>query len=529
PCDNMRARMSAAFVKTHLTVSPPSGVPIVDYLVVAVAAGAVFANSLLGDFVYDDHQAIVSNPDVISSSFSFFNDFWGGPISSKGSHKSWRPLTTLSFRLNYLLYGLKPLGFHIVNVLLHIICSLMVLRISERNLSSRVARLFSALLFAVHPIHCEAVAGIVGRADLLASLCFLTGLVADTSLPYTAVLTVIGVACKETAIVLPVLIGVKRVIDLRKVSSIAPLFLLTALLCYARLSIQSFEKPTFSPSDNPASDHPSLLVRSLTFLTLPMLHLWMLICPRVLSFDWSMDAVPLVESPLDYRFLLSLIVYAILATVIGRAFRETVMGGDRSGMYPSGLLTALSLLILPHALLSSNLFTYVGFVLAERVLYLPSAGFCLLVGIAAEWTEKRMEKNSSSLVLLLSGILTLFSARTISRNGDWSDELRLFESAVSVSPAKAYANMGHVLARRGRGAEAEEAYLKAIEWRPAMAETHYNLGVLYSERGNSTTAISYYKQAIRLRPSFAAAHLNLGISLQSIGRLDAAAAAFTTC
>ncbi|GMR40683.1 hypothetical protein PMAYCL1PPCAC_10879 [Pristionchus mayeri] len=119
--------------------------------------------------------------------------------------------------------------------------------------------------------------------------------------------------------------------------------------------------------------------------------------------------------------------------------------------------------------------------------------------------------------------------RTISRNGDWSDELRLFESAVSVSPAKAYANMGHVLARRGRGAEAEEAYLKAIEWRPAMAETHYNLGVLYSERGNSTTAISYYKQAIRLRPSFAAAHLNLGISLQSIGRLDAAAAAFTTC
>ncbi|GMS87692.1 hypothetical protein PENTCL1PPCAC_9867, partial [Pristionchus entomophagus] len=526
----MGRKSGATFAKAlHAAAPLPAPpVPAVDYLAVTFAAAVVFANSLHGEFVYDDYQAIVSNPDVISPSFSLRNDFWGGPIGAKGSHKSWRPLTTLSFRANFLLHEFKPFGFHAFNVLLHAACSLLVLRLAERTVRGRAARLFAALSFALHPVHCEAVAGIVGRADLLAALCVLTGLAAETSLPYTAALTVIGLACKETAIVLPVLLGVRRAIDRRNISSLVPLALLTVLLCVGRLSVQSFEQPTFSPADNPTAHHPSFLIRTLTFLTLPMLHLWLMIYPRVLSFDWSMDAVPLVLTPLDYRFNLSLLVYGTLATILLRALRG-LMKSNRSDTYSSRLLSALLLMIIPHALLSSNLLTYVGFVIAERILYLPSVGLCLLAGMGVEWAEKRFPKHSSRLLLFLPVILAIVAARTVSRNEEWSDELRLFESAVGVNPAKAYANMGHVLARRGRSSEAEEAYLKALKRRPNMAETHYNLGVLYSERGNSSAAVAYYEQAIKLRSSFAIAHLNLGITLQQLGRREEAAAAFTAC
>eukprot|EP00080_Pristionchus_pacificus_P016258 PDM76278.1 collagen [Pristionchus pacificus] len=553
----MRRKSSPTFGKQQKAGAPqphhtPAGFPVADYFAVALTAAAVFANSLNGDFVYDDHQAIVTNPDVVSPSFSLTNDFWGGPISSKGSHKSWRPLTTLSFRANYLLHGLKPFGFHFVNVILHVVCSMLVLRLVQRTVKGRGARLFAALLFAVHPVHCEAVAGIVGRADLLATLCVLTGLAVDRSLPYTAALTVVGLACKETAIVLPVLIGVRKVIDRRKLSSIAPLAVLTLLLCYARLSIQGFEQPTFSLADNPAAHHPSFVVRSLTFWTLPMLHSWLLVwmtsrhwsevsLPIVvhilklisnnlqeLSFDWSMDAVPLVLTPLDYRFILSLIAYGILATVTLRALRN-LTAGDRQDTSPDGLLFSLSILVLPHALLSSNLLTYVGFVIAERVLYLPSVGFCLVAGMGVEWILKRYPKSTSSVLVLLAVLLSLLAARTVARNEEWSDDVRLFDSAVDINPAKAFANLGHVLARRGRSDEAEEAYLKALSRRPNMAETHYNLGVLFFERGNLSAAVGYYRQAIRLRPSFAVAHLNIGIALQSLGRKAEAAAAFKVC
>ncbi|GMS87694.1 hypothetical protein PENTCL1PPCAC_9869, partial [Pristionchus entomophagus] len=527
---NMGRKSGATFAKPHHSAALPPAphVPVVDYLAVAVAAAAVFANSLHGEFVYDDHQAIVSNPDVISPAFSLWNDFWGGPIGAKGSHKSWRPLTTLSFRANFLLHEFKPFGFHAVNVLLHVACSLLVLRLAERTVRGRTARLFAALAFALHPVHCEAVAGIVGRADLLATLCVLTGLAADTSLPYTAALTVVGLACKETAIVLPVLVGVRRAIDRRKLSTLVPLALLTVFLCIGRLSIQSFDQPTFSTADNPTAHNPSVLVRTLTFVTLPMLHLWLLIYPRVLSFDWSMDAIPLVLTPLDHRFILSLLSYCTLAIVVLRALRD-LMKSSRLDTYSSRLLSTLSVMILPHALLSSNLLTYVGFVIAERVLYLPSVGFCLLVGMAVEWGERQFPKHSSRLLLLLPVLLAVLAATTVARNEEWSDELRLFESAVGVTPAKAYTNLGHVLARRGRSSEAEEAYLKALKRRPNMAETHYNLGVLYSERGNSSAAVAYYKQAIKLRPSFAVAHLNLGIALQKLSRREEAAAAFTAC
>ena len=141
-----------------------------------------YVNSLWGDFVFDDTVAIVQNRDVTSGATlrEFLNhDFWGTPMADDISHKSYRPLTALSFRLNVILAGgLHPLGFHIVNVGLHALCTASFWILCSRHAFPTKPRtaLLSGLIFATHPIHTESVASIVGRAELLSCLFFLLAL-----------------------------------------------------------------------------------------------------------------------------------------------------------------------------------------------------------------------------------------------------------------------------------------------------------------------------------------------------------------
>ena len=123
-----------------------------------------YLNSLHGDLVHDDIFAIKENEDVkggtpISSIFG--NDFWGKSMSDPTSHKSYRPLTVLSFRMNHVVHGLDPLGYHIVNVSLHTVCTILVWVTSSvlvfKNGSTSGLSFLAATIFAVHPIHTEAV------------------------------------------------------------------------------------------------------------------------------------------------------------------------------------------------------------------------------------------------------------------------------------------------------------------------------------------------------------------------------------
>ena len=120
----------------------------------------LYLNSLHGELVFDDTAAIVANDDAQMKTpwiEILKNDFWGTPMESKGSHKSYRPLTVATFRLNYMLHELEPLGYHLVNVLLHsAVCYLYVL-LCGVVFSEVWPTLIAGLLFAVHPIHTEAV------------------------------------------------------------------------------------------------------------------------------------------------------------------------------------------------------------------------------------------------------------------------------------------------------------------------------------------------------------------------------------
>nr|XP_036876251.1 protein O-mannosyl-transferase TMTC1 [Manis javanica] len=147
----------------------------------ALLAGAsclCYGRSLQGEFVHDDVWAIVHNPDVRPGAplrwGIFSNDFWGKGMAENTSHKSYRPLCVLTFKLNVFLTGMNPFYFHAVNVILHCLVTLVLMYTCDRAVfRSRGLAFVTALVFAVHPVHTEAVAGIVGRADVLACLLFL--------------------------------------------------------------------------------------------------------------------------------------------------------------------------------------------------------------------------------------------------------------------------------------------------------------------------------------------------------------------
>jgi 4-amino-4-deoxy-L-arabinose transferase-like glycosyltransferase len=129
-------------------------------------------------FLFCFSRAILTNQDVLPStpvSSVWQDDFWGTPLTHSGSHKSYRPLTVLSFRLNYLAGGFRPSGYHLVNVLLHCAATALVVRLAKVLFGHRriFAVLVSGTLFASHPVHTEAVAGVVGRADVGACIFFL--------------------------------------------------------------------------------------------------------------------------------------------------------------------------------------------------------------------------------------------------------------------------------------------------------------------------------------------------------------------
>ncbi|XP_027889609.1 protein O-mannosyl-transferase TMTC2 [Xiphophorus couchianus] len=587
-------------------------------LLCGAVALVLYVNTLGADFCYDDSRAIKTNQDLLPEtpwSNIFYDDFWGTLLTHSGSHKSYRPLCTLSFRLNYAVGGLEPWGYHAVNVALHGAVTVLFTSLARLLLGGGPWSLLAGLLFASHPVHTEAVAGVVGRADEGAALFFLLSLLCYvrhcglrghagpwrlaawllSSLACAACsmlwkelgVTVLAVAALYDVCVFHRLKLRQTILLLYKRKNqqlLLNVFLLAVwgvVLLACRFSWMGNKPPNFSNSDNPAADSPSLLSRTLTFFHLPAVNFWLLLCPDTLSFDWSMDALPLIRSLADWRNVHTVLFYLGLLLLVwfglwmhsatrtketngkshhyingrngnsnGHSYHEhtnnshtdtnniftqngtSSLSESRTSLPTSENVVSFSLGLLAIPFLpATNLFFYVGFVIAERVLYIPSMGFCLLVAVGLRSLCVRVRRRSCRrLLLLCSGaMLLLFGMKTVVRNQDWQNEEMLYKSGIYVNPAKAWGNLGNVLKSQGKMDEAEQAYRNALYYRSNMADMLYNLGLLLQESNKFSQALHYYKLAIGSRPTLASAYLNTGIILMNQGRLDEAKRTFLTC
>uniref|UniRef100_A0A8C7F571 dolichyl-phosphate-mannose--protein mannosyltransferase n=1 Tax=Oncorhynchus kisutch TaxID=8019 RepID=A0A8C7F571_ONCKI len=513
-------------------------------IAVALVALLCFINSYDGDFVFDDSEAIVNNKDLIPSTplnNIWRNDFWGSNLSSNNSHKSYRPLTVLTFRLNYLIAGgLHPVGFHVLNIGLHsLISALMIDMFSvligglaydgngNRLNHAPKASLLAGLLFAAHPVHTESVAGIVGRADLLCALFFQLSFLTyckafrggreseeKFSIHWIAVsllLCTAAMLCKEQGIT--VLVGVSERVRTGLLIRLALLAMGGASMLYARWRIMGTGPPAFTEVDNPASFADNVFLRVINYNYYYSLNAWVLLCPWWLCFDWSMGCVPLIKSAFDWRTAWLLLLWCFLIGLISQALCSQDSQRRRT------LTLGLVLLVVPF-LPACNIFFRVGFVIAERVLYLSSAGYCLLLAYGSLHCLQFIGLLRASLLALLC----VYVARCALRSHQWRSEQSLFTSALSVCPlnAKVHYNVGKNLADRGNTSAAIKYYREAVRLHPTYVHAMNNLGNILKERNELVEAEELLAKAVLVQPDFAAAWMNLGIVQNSLKKFKEA-------
>eukprot|EP00041_Stephanoeca_diplocostata_P010069 m.159586 g.159586 ORF g.159586 m.159586 type:complete len:553 (+) comp18007_c0_seq12:143-1801(+) len=240
-------------------------------LAIACTACLMYCNTLDGSFVFDDNPAITENADCdpLKSDIHdvWQNNFWGQKMASPtAQHASYRPVTTLTFRANTWLHGMNPWGFHVTNVMLHSVASILFYFVALEIHGSdtpRVVSLLAALLFAVHPVHAEAVANIVGRSEVLSCIFMFASFLSyargcqgqSTNAFWMAlcyICTTVAVLCKEQGITI---LAVCVVYDIMCLSAGDPLKVFLELdseYVYQELldeKIQQLRAKRLSPSD----------------------------------------------------------------------------------------------------------------------------------------------------------------------------------------------------------------------------------------------------------------------------------------
>lgn len=399
-------------------------------------AFAVYANSLANGFAYDDVPIIAENERV--HQLRDLGEIWLTPYWPFTGQVlgAYRPLTIFSFALQWAVSGGAPWFFHLVNVLLHGTVTVLVFLLLRRLFGTGAA-LAGAVVFAVHPVHTEAVANVVGQAELLAAAAVLAAclihLGADPERGLTrkrlaAILLcyALGLLAKESAVVLPGLLVLLDVVRGRvewsrrglgryAAQMSVPIAALTAvLLAYLNLRFEVLGTITA------ADPNPSLSFLKGDERVPTALRAWpefarLLFFPADLSADYS----PAVILPVESWTPMALLGAILLATTAG-----TTLAAAR---YPTAGCAAgwFLLSILPV----SNLFFYVGILVAERTLYLPSVAVSVLV--AGGWQALgRIRESRARTMAVAAGVLAvlLLAARTVTRNPDWKDTDAVFQA-----------------------------------------------------------------------------------------------------
>lgn len=492
----------------------------------AVLAVVPYLNSLQGEFTFDDVWVIRDNPAITGKSASGAHLFT--TVYNPGA--LYRPLTMLTYLLNAR-FGGGMLGYHAVNVVLHALVSVAAFYMAWRLLGSRLGATITAVLFAAHPIHTEAVSSIVGRAEVLAALFVVVSLLAFMRalestrsrrlwLATSVAALALGCLAKESgfvAIPLCVVVYVWRNRILPTGRSLA-LFCPQLLIGIAYLSWRVWLVGTLILPDRPQLldnplAHVPLAPRLETALVILWQYLSLLTVPLRLSADYSYNEVPVAGSVLEPRVLGAIALFTLLAAALALAWRRM-----------PALVLGVTFMIVSLSLTANVLFP-IGTIKAERLLYLPSLGWCL--GLAAVCVDAPARRRSQLLMLVVV-LVSAHAARTWVRNRDWRDESTLFGATVQTSPhsSKAHYNLGIAREDRGDIDAALYHFHEALRIYPPDADAALGLGRVCEKKGKESDALEWYQRATQLNWRLADAHLNAGSIHYKHGDYAAAESAF---
>jgi tetratricopeptide (TPR) repeat protein len=482
---------------------------------VAAAVWAVNEPTLDYGFAYDDQAVVLERPPAWEQGWSEF-------LASRGWGVG-RHVALLSLDLNRR-QPLTPRTFRLTNLWLSALNAVLVLTLAHALGLSSAAAIVTALLFAVHPTHVDAVVSIVGRAELLAAFSVLSvlllhitgygGRVAGVAL--AGALVFVGLASKESAACILVLIallelfqpGLTFVAAAERRPRAWPLAYLAALVAWLALVGRNFATvDTIAFPDNPLADLPAR-ERILAAAEI----LWHYVATTVWPFGLRPD---LGYAEITTSSTLGAISSLGWAGVVAIAF----------ALRRRAALLGFSLLWLPAAFaVTGNVLMPIGTMMAERLLYLPSAGPCLVVGAVVDRVRRDTALRRWGGYAILLGVLISLALSYHQRARVWVDEDHYHEQAVALSPrsAKAHYDLGLNYARRGRYEDAEASFARALAIVPSFAAAAGYRAESLRRLDRVDDAVEVYEAYLVAVPDDVDALRNLASLQLSIGRYDEA-------
>jgi tetratricopeptide (TPR) repeat protein len=549
------------------------GSPLVDrrsaYLIVGFLVGSVYLNALPNLFAYDDMSIVVTNSAIQSLSTlpeALVQPYWPGDYGRELG--LWRPATTLILGLEYVVGGGSPLLFHIVNVLGHIGATLLVLGFLL-ELMSLPAALAGGLVFAVHPVHVEAVANVIGISELISTSAIIAACLVHIrggmrsgwwSAGLVGVLYLIGFGAKESAVTLPGLIflvdAVRRRITVRDIPEYlrdrwrvyVVMAVVAGALLAARYAILGSIASPFAPL---GADLLAEVPRIWTLSEIWMHYVRLWIFPLDLSSDYSPGVIPISlgwNSGNVVGVVLAIVLFALAFFAWRRPFMEK--GVD------TGRATAFGLVWFTIAIspISNTLFLS-GVLLAERTLYLPSVGLAAATG----WIVVRFARDRPrGAWILLAFFLSLSAVRSWTRTPTWNTNSTVLTALIRDYPQSGRSQwvLGDIQLRAGRVSDGLRSYRAAINLlgphyqllteisKRLLEVEHYRaaegllilaardspqyplalglLSLIRSEHGDAVEAERYARASIELWPVDPTRHHLLAWALAAQGRFDEA-------
>lgn len=505
-------------------------------ILIYVLGFAIYLNTFSVPFVFDDYPNIRDNPSIRLTAV----DLNSIRTAALESYASRRPVANISFALNYLVGGYDVKGYHLVNILIHIINGVLVyfltLVLLRRNRTTveqyqatnrtiRLVALLAAAVFIAHPLQTQSVTYIVQRMASMATmfclgslLLYLLGrerddLMQRSAFWIAAALTwLLALGSKEIAATLPAIILLVEFLFYRDSDRPWPgvgagylLFAIIATLAAAVLYLGMDPAATIN-AQYEQRDFDTL-ERLLTEFRVLIFYLSLMLFPHPdrLSIDHAFSISRSFLEPIS-----TLLAAAVLIALIVAAARV-------ARRHP-----ILSFCVLWFFITLSIESSFVALELVfEHRLYMPMVGFALAAAYLFSLVPGRQGMRAAALAGLL---VVALAAGSIARNAIWQDPVALWMDAVSKNPTgyRTRNNLGRVLADRGKREEAIRQFNAAIALRQDFAEPHNNVGVLYAQNGRLDQALAHLEKAIELNPRYVQAYNNLGVALLRHGDVQKA-------
>lgn len=499
-------------------------------ILLVLLATLPYLNILGNGFTYDDNTQVLNNPYL--QNFHHLGDIFTTTVWSyvgaQGVTNYYRPMMLFGYLLCYQLFGPLAYPFHLVSLLFHALVVLLVFRVAVEMFRDRLAAFVAAGLFALHPVHTESVAWVAAITDVELTFFYLLTFwlflrvakpgggrssLGELAMTGGFVLTLMS---KEQALTLPVLATVyehcyrddrAETTWAQKLGRYYLLWMLAGGYLLFRIRFFGALAPVLQISD---------LTWKQTLLSATALVGQY--CGKLL---WPVELCAFYvfrrsTSVLEPRVLVGILAIAVLGAVFALLWR-------RARPVSFAILWMVVTLgpVLNARWMAANVFT-------ERYLYLPSAGFCWLLGMGWAYLWQRTQDRGVLWRRLLVGALALMSVlfilRVVTRNRAWSDDVTLYTKTLAMSPDSHHIrnNLGTVYWKQDNVAAAEREWQEALGLAPRNAIILNNLGLVRTKQERYAEAVDYFQRAMHLKPLYTDPHLNLGVAYTEMGQSDKA-------